>query len=496
MRPVGAALVVVCLLLPARAWAVYWCGGVADSCKCGADNPYPCCENGGGKSGNCTWGAWHMACCNWGVGLPPPWQDAKKWAGNYAAHPDYEVLPYPVVNSIGCRVSSTYGHVAYVTGVGDGKVWVHEQGCCSGCWNGFQDSVDGAGYYDGGYIVRKGQVWVCDPGQVDSAGCGNCGTKHRTCGGNGQWEGWGGCEGQGPCAPGQANTQKCGDCGAQTATCNGSCQWDPFGDCAGPDPGNGNLSCDSGEPGVCAEGRLRCAAGWVTCLALNEPTGEQCDGLDNDCNGKVDDGNPQVIGATPPEFAAAFYDGSYPAAIREGEMAAGWVEFRNVGTQTWKQGSIWLKAAGGSQAAVEMDVPGVWPAWDTPAVLLSTVPPGDIGRLEFVLRPRNTVGHDLLCRLYLVAPDGVPLACPTPDIEMHIQVLAPPLTADAGPLAPDVLPADGGVSPDDGEPAQAPGGGCSTTTFPASTGPLSLLILLVALFVARAAAGRVRVGGN
>jgi surface antigen len=160
------ALIAVAMVLAgaAPAYAVGSCGGVSDSCQCGANNPYPCCNNGNGKSSNCTWGAWHMACCGFAKGLPG-WSHAKYWAGNAKSHPDYEVHGSAKVNSIACRDQGTWGHVAWVTKVNGGSITVHEQSCCEGtsCWpncsyclNGFKDSGYQASYYTGGYITKKG----------------------------------------------------------------------------------------------------------------------------------------------------------------------------------------------------------------------------------------------------------------------------------------------------------------------------------------------------
>ena len=54
------------------------------------------------------------------------------------------------------------------------------------------------------------------------------------------------------------------------------------------------LPCDSGRPGVCAAGHQRCVDGAAACVSDAEPTAEACDGLDNDCNAQVDDGFGQV----------------------------------------------------------------------------------------------------------------------------------------------------------------------------------------------------------
>ncbi len=48
--------------------------------------------------------------------------------------------------------------------------------------------------------------------------------------------------------------------------------------------------CDTGMPGTCAPGRFDCDGGAVNCMPLSQPTAEICDGLDNNCNGLVDDG--------------------------------------------------------------------------------------------------------------------------------------------------------------------------------------------------------------
>lgn len=129
---------------PENSNRVYSCGGYNDDCYCAAWNPFPCCSNGG----NCTWWAWHMACCNWGVDVPPR-GNANTWAGTFAAY-GYSVYSSPAVGRIACRNSGTYGHVAYVTGVSGDYVTVSEMNC----WGGYgaRTWTYHKSYFDGGYV--------------------------------------------------------------------------------------------------------------------------------------------------------------------------------------------------------------------------------------------------------------------------------------------------------------------------------------------------------
>ena len=56
-------------------------------------------------------------------------------------------------------------------------------------------------------------------------------------------------------------------------------------ECAG-----GGQSCDTGMPGICAQGVSACANGQLGCTPLYIPKPEICDGLDQDCDGAIDEG--------------------------------------------------------------------------------------------------------------------------------------------------------------------------------------------------------------
>ncbi len=117
---------------------VYACGGEQDTCPCGASNPFPCCNYG-----NCTWYAWHRACCDWDKNIPPR-GNAGAWAPVFMSNPDYEVTTSPQVGDVAMNNTSACtdyykslcggiccGHVAFVTGVSGSTITVMEQGCDS-----------------------------------------------------------------------------------------------------------------------------------------------------------------------------------------------------------------------------------------------------------------------------------------------------------------------------------------------------------------------------
>lgn len=139
------------------------------------------------------------------------------------------------------------------------------------------EEADGCGRWgaevpcgEGQSCAGAGVCGVCDAGQEEAQGCGNCGTQRRICGENGQWGEWGACENQGECVAGAE--EACGRCGVRH--CSNECRW---GAC------ENEGVCTAGETRACGNcGRETCNAQcqWGGC----EGQGVCAPGEVSDCN--------------------------------------------------------------------------------------------------------------------------------------------------------------------------------------------------------------------
>ena len=165
------------------------------------------------------------------------------------------------------------------------------------------------------------------------------------------------------CGPG---TQRCeagmfGECAPDdppAETCNGRDD-----DCDGaideefPQDGR---PCDTGGVGACREGTYVCDAGQLDCAPTSAPAAEVCDGVDNDCDGLVDE-DPQgkvlseACGAACPARSVRFcFDGSWSACDNPGAEVCDGTD-TNCDSVADNQGSCYQRCPDQSSAPGTLD---------------------------------------------------------------------------------------------------------------------------------------------
>lgn len=139
---------------------------------------------------------------------------------------------------------------------------------------------------------------VCVDTETSSTNCGSCGNvcpSGQSCV-NGVCQQCPSDMCNGNCVDLATDKNNCGTCGnvcpGDTSCIDGTCACPPGTAICGTQCATLGQACNTGLPGVCEAGTTQCVDGNVTCVPDTQPQPEICNGLDDDCDGQVDEGNP------------------------------------------------------------------------------------------------------------------------------------------------------------------------------------------------------------
>ncbi|MBL8601249.1 MAG: hypothetical protein JNK72_04945 [Myxococcales bacterium] len=164
------------------------------------------------------------------------------------------------------------------------------------CNNGLDDNRDGR--IDENCPCTPGTTQGCFPGEAARAMTGLCRRGQQRCEGAGEFGMWSACEGAVVPAADVCNNGLDEDCNGRTDDGPDCCAIAGEGSCYTGPAGTSGV-------GICRAGRRVCVAGMPPGPCMNEitPRVESCNGIDDNCNGTIDEGCVPCVGdsagATP-----------------------------------------------------------------------------------------------------------------------------------------------------------------------------------------------------